>query len=190
MPAYTNNSNSSFASKSLPPALCKLRNGQTTCHGTRFCFSGPVHHHVFNKSTCRLRHSAWVLLYPQRLVRKIVRPDLKTIALVGDGAFQMTGMELSTTIKHQLVVTIIVFDNGGYETERLIHDGMFNDINTWQYQMLPQVLGGGKGHEVRNESEFDKALSESLSNDTELSLIRVHTTVKITAPPLIASVQV
>ena len=50
--------------------------------------------------------------------------------------------------------------------------------------MLPQVLGGGKGHEVRNEGEFDKALSESLSNDTEVSLIRVHTTVKITAPTI------
>ncbi len=34
--------------------------------------------------------------------------------------------------------------------------------------------GGGKGYEVRNEGEFDKALSESLSNDTEVSLIRVH----------------
>ena len=67
---------------------------------------------------------------------------------------------------------------------------MFNDINSWQYQMLPQVLGGGKGHEVCNEGEFDKALSESLINDTVVSLIRVHTTVKITGPPLIASVQV
>lgn len=56
--------------------------------------------------------------------------------------------------------------------------------------MLPQVLGGGKGHEVCNEGEFDKALSESLSNDTEVRLMRVHITVKITAPPLIASVQV
>ena len=40
--------------------------------------------------------------------------------------------------------------------------------------MLPQVFGGGKGYEVRTEGEFDIALSESLSNDTEVSLIRVH----------------
>ena len=40
--------------------------------------------------------------------------------------------------------------------------------------MIPQVLGGGKGYEVRTEGEFDIALSESLSNDTEVSLIRVH----------------
>ena len=111
---------------------------------------------------------------PAAVGAKMARPDLKTIALVGDGAFQMTGMELSTIIKHQLAATIIVLDNGGYGTERLIHEGMFNNINTWQYQMLPQVLGGGKGYEVRTEGEFDIALSESLSNETEVSLIRVH----------------
>ena len=111
---------------------------------------------------------------PAAVGAKMARPDLKTIALVGDGAFQITGMELSTIIKHQLAATIIVLDNGGYGTERLIHEGMFNDINTWQYQMLPQVLGGGRGYEVHTEGEFDKAISESLLNETEVSLIRVH----------------
>ena len=186
MPAYTNNSNSSFASKSLPPALCKLRNGQTTCHGTRFCFSGPVHHRVFNKSTCRLQHSTWDLLYPQRLVPKWRDLIRRLLSSSVTGLFR----RLAGIIKHQLATIIIILDNGVYGTERLIHDGMFNDINSWQYQMLPQVLGGGKGHEVCNEGEFDKALSESLINDTVASLIRVHTTVKITGPPLIASVQV
>ena len=75
---------------------------------------------------------------PAAVGAKMARPDLKTIALVGDGAFQMTGMELSTIIKHRLAATIIVLDNGGYGTERLIHEGRFNDINVWQYQMLPK----------------------------------------------------
>ena len=82
--------------------------------------------------------------------------------------------ELSTIIKHRLAATIIVLDNGGYGTERLIHEGRFNDINVWQYQMLPQVLGGGKGYEVRTEGEFDKALTAAQSNETEVNLIRVH----------------
>ena len=111
---------------------------------------------------------------PAAIGAKMARPDLKTIVLVGDGAFQMTGMELSTIIKHRLAATIIVLDNGGYGTERLIHEGRFNDINVWQYQTLPQVLGGGKGYEVRTEGEFDKALSAAQSNETEVNLIRVH----------------
>ena len=111
---------------------------------------------------------------PAALGAKMARPELKVVALVGDGAFQMTGMELSTLVKHQLPVTVIVLDNGGYGTERLIHEGSFNDINPWQYQLLPQVLGGGAGYEVRTEGEFDEAISRALADVTGLSLIRVH----------------
>lgn len=111
---------------------------------------------------------------PAALGAKMARPDLKVVALVGDGAFQMTGMELSTIIKHRLPMTVIVLDNGGYGTERLIHEGSFNDINPWQYQMLPEVLGSGTGYEVRTEGDFSLALDKALADDTGLSLIRVH----------------
>jgi indolepyruvate decarboxylase len=111
---------------------------------------------------------------PATLGAKMARPDLKVIALVGDGAFQMTGMELSTVVRRGLAVTVIVLDNRGYGTERLLHEGGFNDINPWQYQLLPQVLGGGTGYEVRTEGEFDAALTKALADTTGLSIIRVH----------------
>lgn len=111
---------------------------------------------------------------PAALGAKTARPDLKVVALVGDGAFQMTGMELSTIVKHHLPMTVIVLDNGGYGTERLIHEGSFNDINPWQYQMLPEVLGGGTGYEVHTERDFSHALKTALADETGLSLIRVH----------------
>jgi indolepyruvate decarboxylase len=104
----------------------------------------------------------------------VARPDLKVVALVGDGAFQMTGMELSTIVRRGLAITVIVLDNKGYGTERVIHEGSFNDINPWQYQMLPQVLGGGTGYEVRTEGEFDAAIAKALADTSGLSLIRVH----------------
>jgi len=111
---------------------------------------------------------------PAALGAKTARPDLKVIALVGDGAFQMTGMELSTVVRRGLAVTVIVLDNKGYGTERLIHEGSFNDINPWQYQLLPQVLGGGRGYEARTEGEFDTALAAALADSSGMSLIRVH----------------
>jgi len=111
---------------------------------------------------------------PAALGAKMARPDLTVVALVGDGAFQMTGMELSTVVKHKLPLTVIVLDNAGYGTERLIHDGSFNDINPWQYQLLPELLGGGTGYEVRTEGDFDTALTQALADTTGLSLIRVH----------------
>ena len=111
---------------------------------------------------------------PAALGAQTARPNLKVVALVGDGAFQMTGMELSTIVRRKLPVTVIVLDNKGYGTERIILDGSFNDINPWEYQLLPQVLGGGTGYEVRTEGEFDQALEKSLADTSGMSLIRVH----------------
>jgi indolepyruvate decarboxylase len=111
---------------------------------------------------------------PAALGAKTARPDLKVIALVGDGAFQMTGMELSTIVRRGLAVTVIVLDNQGYGTERLLHEGSFNDINPWQYQRIPEVLGGGTGWDVRTEGEFDAALRAALADEQAMNLIRVH----------------
>jgi indolepyruvate decarboxylase len=111
---------------------------------------------------------------PAALGAKTARPDLKVIALVGDGAFQMTGMELSTIVRRGLAVTVIVLDNRGYGTERLLHEGSFNDINPWQYQRLPEVLGGGTGWDVQTEGEFDEALRAALADEQAMNLIRVH----------------
>ena len=75
----------------------------------------------------------------------VARPDLRPVVLVGDGAFQMTGMELSTIVRHGFDPIVIVLDNEGYGTERLLHAGdhEFNDIHPWHYHRLPEVLGGG-----------------------------------------------
>ena len=111
---------------------------------------------------------------PAAMGAKTARPDLKVIALVGDGAFQMTGMELSTIVRRGLAVTVIVLDNKGYGTERLLHEGSFNDINPWQYQRLPEVLGGGTGWDVHTEGQFDEALAGALADEQAMNLIRVH----------------
>jgi indolepyruvate decarboxylase len=111
---------------------------------------------------------------PAALGAKMARPELKVVVLVGDGAFQMTGMELSTIVRRGLAVTVIVLDNKGYGTERLLLEGSFNDINPWQYQLLPQVLGGGTGCEVRTEGEFDAAIGRALADTAAMNIIRVH----------------
>ena len=111
---------------------------------------------------------------PAALGAQMAGPELKVVVLVGDGAFQMTGMELSTIVRRGLPVTVIVLDNKGYGTERLLLEGSFNDINPWQYQLLPQVLGGGTGWEARTEGEFDVAIARALADTTGMNIIRVH----------------
>jgi indolepyruvate decarboxylase len=113
---------------------------------------------------------------PAALGTQIARPGLRTVVIVGDGAFQMTGSELSSLARHKFPTIIIVLDNGGYGTERFLHPGnfKFNDIQPWAYHKLPGVYGGGTGYEVRTEGEFDVALGRALADTQGLSLIQVH----------------
>ncbi len=113
---------------------------------------------------------------PAALGAMTARPDLRPVVLVGDGAFQMTGMELSTIVRRDLSPIIIVLDNRGYGTERILHPGnfSFNDVQPWKYHRLPEVLGGGTGYEVRTEDEFDRALHSAWADDRGMSLIHVH----------------
>ena len=101
---------------------------------------------------------------PAALGAQMARPDLRAVVIVGDGAFQMTGMELSTLVRHKFPTIVIVLDNDGYGTERFLHPGdfEFNDIQPWDYHKLPEVFGGGTGYEVRTEGEFDAALTQGL----------------------------
>ena len=66
---------------------------------------------------------------PAALGVHMARPEARVVAIVGDGAFQMTGMELSNLVRHKFPTVVIVLDNGGYGTERLLHPGdwEFND---------------------------------------------------------------
>ncbi len=113
---------------------------------------------------------------PAALGAQIARPDRRVVVLVGDGAFQMTGAELSTIVRLKFDPIVIVLDNAGYGTERFLHPGdwAYNEVHPWRYHQLPAVLGGGRGYEVRTEGGFDQALQDAWSQRGEMSLIQVR----------------
>ena len=113
---------------------------------------------------------------PAAVGAMFARPEQRVVVVVGDGAFQMTGMELSTIVRHGFAPIVIVLDNRGYGTERKLHPGdwKYNDVHPWNYAQLPEVLGGGTGYEVRTEGDFDAALRNAWANCRAMSLIHVH----------------
>lgn len=111
---------------------------------------------------------------PAALGVHMAQSNCRPIVIVGDGAFQMTGMELSTLVRHKFPTIIVLLDNGGFGTERFLHPNCnFNDTQPWQYHKLPEVLGGGKGYEVRNEGELDDALKAAWADTSGPSLLQV-----------------
>lgn len=121
---------------------------------------------------------------PAALGAKCANAELRPVVIVGDGAFQMTGLELSTILKHKFNPLVIVLNNKGYGTERWLQTGDFNEIHNWDYHKLPDVLGGGWGFEVRTEGELDQALKAALANQDSFSLLNVHLSVKDRSPAL------
>ncbi|MCB9940092.1 MAG: alpha-keto acid decarboxylase family protein [Planctomycetaceae bacterium] len=123
---------------------------------------------------------------PATLGAQVARPEDRVITICGDGAFQMTGMELSTIVRHGFSPIIIVMDNHGYGTERMLHAGdwEYNEIHSWNYHKLPEVLRGGTGYEIFTEGEFDAALTKAWADRSGMSLLHVHLSVSDSSLPL------
>jgi TPP-dependent 2-oxoacid decarboxylase len=122
---------------------------------------------------------------PAAIGAQCAAPDARPLVLVGDGAFQMTGMELSTCVRYGLDPLVFVLDNGGYTTERLILDGAFNDVQPWDLSKLPGLLGGGHSYVVETFGDLEAALRASSVRDGQFSLIDVRLDPNDMSPALV-----
>ncbi|MBY0408231.1 MAG: hypothetical protein K2Q01_11110, partial [Rickettsiales bacterium] len=95
----------------------------------------------------------------------VAKPDSRVYCLVGDGAFQMTGLEISTFAKYGMKPIICILNNDGYGTQRYIIDGPFNNIHRWEYAKLRDVINYGKSVRVSTKGELEKALKEATQGD-------------------------
>jgi indolepyruvate decarboxylase len=122
---------------------------------------------------------------PASIGAQVANPKLRPIVLVGDGAFQMTCLELSTAVRRGFNPIVIVLNNKGYTTERFLHDGPFNDILNWDYHRLPDLLGAGWGFEVHTERDLDQSLNAALAHTDAFSLLNVHLDPRDVSPALL-----
>lgn len=100
------------------------------------------------------------------------QPGQRVFAIVGDGAFQMTGIELSTAAKYKMDPIVFILNNDGYGTQRHILDGSFNEIHPWKYTQLTELLGYGNAVKVDTCGALEEAIKAAMQSDT-LALIEV-----------------
>ena len=110
---------------------------------------------------------------PATLGAALADPSRRPVTLIGDGAFQMTAQELSSLCRRQSNAILLLMNNDGYTTERIIHDGPYNDIQPWAYHRLPEVFGGGWGRRVTTEDELDDALARARASNQGPALIEI-----------------
>lgn len=100
-------------------------------------------------------------------------PSLRPIVLVGDGAFQMTGTELSTCLRYGQAPVVVILNNRGYSTEREMLDGRFNDVHEWRYEKICDLLGGGVGHRIVTHGDAVRALDAALADPAHMHVLNV-----------------
>jgi len=110
---------------------------------------------------------------PAAIGASFADPSLRPIVLVGDGAFQMTGTELSTAVRYGQTPIIVVLNNRGYSTEREILEGPFNDVHEWRYERICDMVGGGVGTRIATQGEFERGLTAALADSSSLHVMNV-----------------
>ncbi|OUB30483.1 indolepyruvate decarboxylase [Bacillus thuringiensis serovar yunnanensis] len=116
---------------------------------------------------------------PALLGTQLADVNRRNVLLIGDGAFQMVGQELSTIMREKLTSIIFLLNNDGYTIERAIHGEfqIYNDLKMWKYCELPNCLSLEKGNllimKIYDEQELEEALLQASQSTHQLVFIEV-----------------
>ena len=97
----------------------------------------------------------------------------RPLVLVGDGAFQMTGSEISHARKYRLNPIIVLLNNSRWEMlQAFFPDARYNETVDWPFARLAD-LWGGRGFNAHTPREFREALDAAYEEGRRFSLIEV-----------------
>ena len=99
--------------------------------------------------------------------------DRRSLILVGDGAFQMTGWELGNCRRYGWAPIVLVFNNRAWGMLKNFQgDTSYNDLSDWDFAHLAKGLGG-RGHRVRTRAELADAIEAAIADNSCFQLIDV-----------------
>jgi indolepyruvate decarboxylase len=143
--------------------------------GDAFCAAPEFHIEEAENFVVQAYYASIGYCTPASLGVALACPGKRPVVLTGDGALQMTVQEISTLIRQQCPVVIVVVNNDGYLIERELHeDGPYNDLQMWRYSKLPDVFGDGAralGLRATTEGELFTAMSRAAQEKDKLVLI-------------------
>ena len=126
---------------------------------------------TYERNTCLVSNglSTMGFALPGALGVKLARPDVKVLAVVGDGAFMMNSQEIETAVRERIPLVVLIWEDGGYG---LIEWKMDLELGEHFYVKFgnPDVVSyaesfGAKGYRITKAEELLPTLKAALDDD-------------------------
>ena len=129
------------------------------------------HYHCDRPNTCIISNgfAAMGIAIPGAIAAKLVNPDLKIVAVTGDGGFMMNMQELETATRIGTPFVTLIFNDGGFgliEWKQQIHYGRsaFIKFGNPDFVKLAESMGL-KGYRVTSAMDLIPTLKEALEQN-------------------------
>ena len=101
---------------------------------------------------------------------KLARPDRKVVVNIGDGDFGMMTQEIETSVRENIPVVVLVYNDAGYGALRLFqksqHQGRYlgSDFGQTDFAKLAEAYGA-RGERIEEPGDLGPALERALAAD-------------------------
>jgi len=103
---------------------------------------------------------------PWAIGMKVARPERPVLALVGDGSFGFTAIEIETSARHEAPVGVVVGNDGGWGIVRHLQQelhgrALASDLPRSPYELLAE-FAGGVGDRVETSKQLEIAVANAV----------------------------
>ena len=126
---------------------------------------------TYERNTCLISNglSTMAFALPGAIGVKLAQPDVKVLAVAGDGAFLMNAQEIETAVREQIPLVVLIWEDGGYG---LIEWKMDLELGEHHYVSFtnPDIVTyaesfGAKGYRITAADQLLPTLKTALADD-------------------------
>jgi acetolactate synthase-1/2/3 large subunit len=126
---------------------------------------------TYEPDTCLISNGLATMAFalPGAIAAKMVYPDRKVLAVMGDGAFLMSAAELETAVRERVPIVVLVWVDGGFGLigwKQDIHFGRRSAVSFGNPDFMALAASfGAEGHAITHADELLPTLRTALDRD-------------------------
>jgi acetolactate synthase-1/2/3 large subunit len=126
---------------------------------------------TYEPNTCLISNGLATMAFalPGAIAAKMVHPERKVLAVMGDGAFLMSAAELETAVRERVPIVVLVWVDGGYGLIGWKQDRHFGRRESVAFGnpdfMTFAASFGAEGHNIASADELLPTLRTALERD-------------------------